>query len=30
VLYKSNRKPYQPSLGKATKRLTDLEADFAI
>jgi 2-oxoglutarate ferredoxin oxidoreductase subunit beta len=30
VLYKSSRKPYQPSLGKATKRLTDLEADFAI
>ncbi len=30
VLYKGNRKPYQSSLGKATKRLTDLEADFAI
>lgn len=30
VLYKGNRKPYQPSLGKATRPLTDLEADFAI
>ncbi len=30
VLYKGNRKPYQPSMGTATKRLTDLEAGFAI
>ena len=30
VLYKGSRKPYQPSLGKATKSMTDLEADFTI
>jgi 2-oxoglutarate ferredoxin oxidoreductase subunit beta len=30
VLYKGNRKPYQASVGRATKPLTDLESDFAI
>ena len=30
VLYKGNRKPYQPPVGKGTKRVADLEAEFSI
>jgi 2-oxoglutarate ferredoxin oxidoreductase subunit beta len=30
VLYVGNRKPYQPPVGKATKRLAELEAEFEI
>ena len=30
VLYMGNRKPYQPPIGKGTKRVADLEAEFAI
>jgi 2-oxoglutarate ferredoxin oxidoreductase subunit beta len=30
VLYLGNRRPYQPPVGKATQRLADLEAQFAI
>ena len=30
VLYKGNRKPYQPPAGKGTKRVADLEAEFLI
>jgi 2-oxoglutarate/2-oxoacid ferredoxin oxidoreductase subunit beta len=30
VLYQGSRKPYQPPIGKATHRLADLEAQFAI
>ena len=30
VLYKGNRKPYQPPMGKGTKRVADLEAEFSI
>jgi 2-oxoglutarate ferredoxin oxidoreductase subunit beta len=30
VLYKGGRKPYQPSIGKGTKRLADFEAEFTV
>ena len=30
VLYKGERKPYQPPVGKAAKRVADLEAGFLI
>ena len=30
VLYKGGRKPYQPPVGKATRRMADLETEFTI
>jgi 2-oxoglutarate ferredoxin oxidoreductase subunit beta len=30
VLYKGERKPYQPPVGKGKKRPSDLEAEFAL